>query len=149
MADMGAPRVTAQQALVPGESTANASKTVIYARVQDAGTVTAVTYTPAADVAGHASNNRTLSLVNKGQAGTGSTTIATVTTNTSNSLTGFDEKALTLSATAANLEVAAGDILAWISTHNASGVADPGGIVYFAVDSTPAGHTAAGYLDGM
>ena len=149
MADMGAPRVTTQQNNVAGESTANASKTVIFGKVIDAGTVTAVSYTPVADLTGHASNNRTLNLVNKGQAGTGSTVIATITTTVANSLTGYDEKALTLSATAANLEVAAGDILAWASVHNASGVADPGGTVYLAVDSTPAGHTAAGYLDGM
>lgn len=94
-----------------------------------AGTVTAVEYIPTAAITGHASNNRTLSLINKGTAGSGTTSVAALTTNASTSLSAFDSKAVTLSGTAANKTLAANDVLAFTSVHAASGVADPGGIV--------------------
>ena len=99
-----------------------------------AATVTAADYIPSAAIAGHASNNRALSVINRGAAGTGTTSVATVTTNASNSLAAFDAKALTLSATAANRNVAEGDVLSFTSVPAASGVADPGGIVRIVLD---------------
>jgi hypothetical protein len=40
-----------------------------------------------------------------------------------------DEKAITLSGTAANLVLAQGDTVIWNSTHVGTGITDPGGLV--------------------
>lgn len=94
------------------------------------GTVTSVAYTPEAAITGANTDTRTLTLVNKGQAGAGTTVIATLALTSGVNGVAFDEKALTLSATAADLVVANGDILAFVSTHGgSSGLADPGGRV--------------------
>jgi hypothetical protein len=95
-----------------------------------AGTVSSVTYTAAAAVTGADTDTRTLTLVNKGQDGSGSTTVATLALKNGVNLAAFDEKALTLSGTAGNLAVAAGDVLAFASTYGGTnGLADPGGEV--------------------
>lgn len=94
-----------------------------------AGTVTSVSYTPEAAITGHATETRTLTLVNKGQAGLGTTVIATLAFLAGINGVAFDEKAFTLSAVALATVVAAGDILAFVSTHTGStGLADPGGL---------------------
>lgn len=100
--------------------------------VDTAGRVTGVTYTPDAAVTGAASpDSRTLTLVNKKQDGSGTTNIATLALVGGVNLVAFDEKAITLNATAANLVVAASDILEWVSTAVTSGggLVDPGGLV--------------------
>jgi hypothetical protein len=94
-----------------------------------AGKVTSVTYTPEAASTGDNTNKRVYTLVNKGQSGVGTTVIATLDLITGVNLVAFDEKAATLSATAADLVVAEGDELAWVSTATASGLVDPGGVV--------------------
>lgn len=91
--------------------------------------ITSVTYTPEAASTGDNTNYRTYTLVNKGSAGSGTTVIATLALTTGVNLVAFDEKAATLSATASDLLVTAGDVLAWVSTHTASGLVDPGGTV--------------------
>ena len=48
--------------------------------------------------------------------------------------TAFDEKAITLSATAENLEVVAGDVLALFSEAVGSGLADPGGTIQVTIN---------------
>jgi hypothetical protein len=103
-----------------------------------AGRVVGVTYTPDASVTGAASpNSRTLTLVNKGQDGSGPTNIATLALVGSVNLTAFDEAAITLNGTAANLKVAASDILEWVSTAVTSGggLVDPGGLVEVEIGS--------------
>lgn len=94
-----------------------------------AGTVTAVTYTPDATITGAATNNRTISVVNKGQSGSGSTSVASLNFASGTNAPAGDEKAITLSGTPANLTVAQGDVLEVDSTHVGSGIADPGGLV--------------------
>jgi hypothetical protein len=100
------------------------------------GTVTAVTYSPDATITGAATNNRTVSLVNKGQAGSGTTVVATLNFASGTNATGGDEKAIPLSGTAANLVVASGDVLEWQSTHIGTGITDPGGLVRVNIDRT-------------
>lgn len=114
---------------VPGQGTAGTDDEFIIGEAPFAGTVTGASYTTDATITGHASNNRAFSVINAGSDGTGTTSVATVTSDASNSFTAGDEKALTLSGTAANLVVAAGDILKFKSDANASGVVDPGGVV--------------------
>lgn len=95
-----------------------------------AGVVSGVTYTPKADLTGADTDSRTVSLVNKGTNGNGSTVVATLAFVAGVNASDFDEKTITLSATAADRVVAAGDILAWVSTHvGSTGLADVGGLV--------------------
>lgn len=90
------------------------------------GTVTAVTVTPPSALTGANTNSRTLSLINKGQSGAGTNVVAEKAFVTGVNAPAFDETALTLSGTAAKLIVAAGDVLAFASTHIGEGLADPG-----------------------
>ncbi|MFE6785192.1 hypothetical protein ACFVFF_23335 [Streptomyces sp. NPDC057680] len=125
-----APLVRVIEADVPAVSTAgNDDDTVITQAPFDC-TVTAVEYVPEAAITGAATNHRTFSLVNKGQAGSGSTTVASLAFD-SGSVTASanNERAITLSATAANLVLAAGDTLLWRSIHIGTGITDPGGLV--------------------
>jgi hypothetical protein len=98
--------------------------------VEFAGTVSAVTYVPDTVLTGANTDSRTLVLVNKGQSGAGTTIVATKAFTSGVNAAADDETAITLSGTAANLVVAAGDILAWQSNHvGSTGLADPGGMV--------------------
>lgn len=103
-----------------------------------AGRVTAATYTPEAAITGAASPaSRTFTLVNKGQAGDGTTTVATLAMVEGVDAAAFDETALTLSSTEADRAVAAGDILVWVSTAvGGTGLADPGGSVQVTVGAS-------------
>jgi hypothetical protein len=102
-----------------------------------AGTVTAITYTPEAAVTGANTETRTLTVVNKGQSGSGTTVIGTLAFTSGVNGVAFDEKPFTLSAVAGATTVAAGDILAFVSTHSGStGLADPGGRVEIEVERT-------------
>ena len=76
-------------------------------------TVTGVTLVPETAITGHATNYATLSLENKGAAGTGTTEVASFAfdTPTTDDVVAFDGKALTLSATPANLDLALGDVV--------------------------------------
>lgn len=95
------------------------------------GKVAGVTYTAIAAVTGAASPaSRTLSLINKGQAGAGTTVVASLALVSGVNLVAFDEKDVTLSATAADLVVTAGDILEYRSAAvGGTGLVDPGGTV--------------------
>jgi hypothetical protein len=95
------------------------------------GKVAEVTYTAVAAVTGAASpSSRTLSLINHGQAGAGTTVVASLALVATVNLVAFDEKNLTLSATAADLNVVAGDILEFRSAPvGGTGLVDPGGTV--------------------
>lgn len=123
-----APLVQKLQRSVPAAA-ATADSEVNVADAPFAGTVTAVTYIVDTVLTGADTNSRTVVLVNKGQAGAGTTVVATKAFTSGVNAAADDETTITLSATAANLVVAAGDILAWQSTHvGGSGLADPGGL---------------------
>lgn len=124
-----APFVRVIEVDVPAVSTAGNDDDTVVGQAPFDCTVTAVEYIPEAAITGAATNNRTVSLINKGQAGSGSTTVATLTFDNGVNATAYNERAITLSGTAANLVLAAGDTLQWRSIHVASGIADPGGVV--------------------
>lgn len=95
-----------------------------------AGTVTAASFTPEANITGNTTETRTLTIVNKGADGNGTTVVGTLAFTTGVNATDFNESAFTLSEVADATDVAAGDILAFVSTHGGStGLADPGGLV--------------------
>lgn len=98
-----------------------------------AGSVSAVWFTPEADIVGHATNNRTLTLVNKGADGNGATVVATLAFLAGVNASDFDEIAFTLGVPA-NLVVAEGDIFAVVEAVGASGLANPGGLIQVTVD---------------
>lgn len=127
---MTTPLVRRLQAVVDA-ATILQTKVTEVAEAPFAGVVSSVSYSAVAAVTGAASPaSRTLSLLNKGQAGLGTTVVASLALLGTVDLVEGDEKALTLSATPANLVVAAGDILEWTSTPvGGTGLVDPGGMV--------------------
>jgi hypothetical protein len=125
-----APFVRVIEADVPAVSTAGNDEDTILTQAPFACTVSLVEYVPEAAITGAATNNRTFTLVNKGAAGSGSTTVATLAFDSGAvTATANNERAITLSATPANLVLAAGDTLLWRSVHVGTGITDPGGLV--------------------
>lgn len=106
-------------------------------RAPFAAIVAAIYFVAAATLTGADTDSRTVQVVNKGQNGLGAVVIASLAFVNGVIATAFDEKALTLSVTAADLLVAEGDILAVVSTHVGNGLADPGGIVEVKFGRTP------------
>lgn len=134
MADT-APLVRVIEANVPAVSTANATDDTVVGQAPFDCTVTSVEYIPESAITGAATNHRTFSLVNKGDAGSDSTTVASLAFD-SGSVTASanNEKAITLSGTAANLDLDEGDTLLWRSVHVGTGMTDPGGLVRITVE---------------
>lgn len=124
-----APLTRTIEATVPALGAAVAGDQVI-GEVPFAGTVTAVTFTPEANITGQATDYRTFRVVNRGTDGDGTTVVASLAFSAGTvTAADFDERAITLSATAADLDVAEGDILAWDEVVTGSGLASPGGRV--------------------
>ena len=124
-----APYVQYIERNVPAVSTAGNDDDTVLGQAPFECTVTAVQYIPEAAITGADTNSRTVSLVNKGQAGSGTTTVASLALTNGVNAAANDEKTVTLSGTAANLVLAAGDTLQWRSIHVGSGITDPGGVV--------------------
>lgn len=97
----------------------------------ETGVVTSVSYTANSAVTGaNSPASRSLILFNRGQTGTGTTEVARLDLVAGTNLAADDETALTLSATAANRNVTAGDILEFQSNAvGGTGLVDPGGLV--------------------
>lgn len=128
---MSAPFTDFVERMVPGQATAGTDSAWNVDKAKFDGTLAAATYTPNAAITGDATNNRTFKIVNKGQDGSGTTVMASLTTTAN--LAADDEATLTLSAVEGATDIAAGDILEFNSDANASGVADPGGLVVLAL----------------
>jgi hypothetical protein len=127
MADT-APLTRTLEATVPAQGTAGTVQDLVIGEAPFAGTVSGVSIVPEAAVTAHGTNFRTFRVVNKGQAGAGTTVVASFATDTvtTDDLVAFDEKAIPLSGTPANLVVAEGDVLAADETVAAAGVAHGG-----------------------
>jgi hypothetical protein len=118
---------------IPAQATAGTVQSTDIAEVPFNGTIIGASLTTPVAVAANATNYRIFTLQNRGAAGTGTTVLATLDTST----TGFvahDEREMVLSATPADLEVAAGDILAIVETVAAAGVAHSGFLASVAQD---------------
>lgn len=126
---MTAPFGTSRQVVVAPQSTAGSNLNTPVWVVPSDGTITSVTYTTTTAITGANTNTRSVNLVNKGTDGSGSTVIATLQFNSGVNTVAADEKTITLSATAADLLVTAGQVLQWQSTAVLTGIADPGGLV--------------------
>ena len=114
---------------VPAVGTAGNDATQIIGQAPFDGTVTLVEFVPASAITGANTNTRVVAVVNKGAAGSGSTSVASLQFDSGVNASANNEKTVTLSGTPANLVVAQGDTLLWTSTHVGTGITDPGGIV--------------------
>lgn len=112
---------------VPAAGAAVAQDTIVGESPVD-GAVTSVTVISEAAVTAHATNYRTLRLINKGQSGAGSTVVASLAldTPTTDDLAAGDEETITLSGTANARDVVEGDVLVFDETVAASGLAHSG-----------------------
>lgn len=132
MANEAAPLVQSVSKVVPGTTIA-ATDSFDIGKCPFAGTVTAISYMPDAAATGDNTNARTFTLVNKGQTGVGTTVVGTLALLTGVNLVAFDEKPFTLSVVVGATTVAAGDVLALVSTATGTGVVDPGGTIEVAI----------------
>lgn len=128
------PDVDVMAASVPPISTVGNSGTHALGEVARDGTVTGASLIPDSAITGAATNNRRVRVINKGQDGTGTTIVAELAFASGVNAAVSDETALPVSGTPANLEVAAGDVLAYESTAIGTGIADPGGLVQVQVN---------------
>jgi hypothetical protein len=109
---------------VPGQSTAGTVDDWVLLVAEAKLTLTAVKITPNAAITANGTNYFDLAVINKGAAAAGSTSMATRSWAATNSVA-FVSESMTLSATAANLNAAAGDVLDLQRTITASGLAMP------------------------
>lgn len=123
-----APLTRTMQVSLPATAQA-ATADLTVGEVPFAGTVTGASYVPEADITGADTNSRTLTIVNKGAAGNGTTVVATLAFTNGINSTDFNETAFTLSVVEGATTVAEGDVLAVVSTAVGTGIADPGGLV--------------------
>jgi hypothetical protein len=127
------PLIRTYRATVPAVAAGSDSERNVV-DVEFAGTVSSVVYAPDTVLTGANTDSRTIVLVNKGQSGSGTAIVATKAFTSGVNAAADDETTITLSGTAGNLVVAAGDILAWQSTHvGSTGLADPGGMAVIAI----------------
>lgn len=119
--------VSSHQAIYPALGT-NVDGSYVFFKAPYNLTVSATSYTPVGDITGAATNHRKLEIINKGTDGNGTDVVADLAFDNGVNALDYDEKALTLSGTAANLDVDAGEVLAWVSTTPGTGIADPGGL---------------------
>jgi hypothetical protein len=127
-----APYIAKFNVTTEGAATA-VDDTIILGEAPFAGTVTEVTYTPDAATTGANTNTRRLALINRGQAGAGTTVVAELQLDAGVNTVAGDERAIPLSGTPANLVLAAGDVLAWFSDAVGTGIADAGGLVQVSI----------------
>ncbi len=122
-----APMSVAIETTYPAAATAAGAETIV-GRAPFTGVVSLAAVIPADDVTGVDTDTRLLTLYTRGQDGAGTTAVATLQFDDGVDGTKFDQLAMTLSATAANLNVVAGDVLTLASTKVGDGLADPGGL---------------------
>jgi hypothetical protein len=114
------------QADHPAQATAGTTENFDMGEAQFDGTVTEVSIIPNAALTADNTNNRVFTLQNRGSAGSGTTAMASLTTNVAGgSWVAHDEILMTLDPTAANRNFSASDVLAIVETVNGTGVAHP------------------------
>jgi len=122
------PGTHVRDAYFPGHATAGTEIEQILFRAPFACTVTAVEFTPNTTQAGANTNYFTLTIYNR-TTGAGSTSVASLDFTSGTDLTTLTPKTITVSGTAANLNLAAGDVVTAKKVVTASGLACPAGSV--------------------
>lgn len=123
------PLVRKYKATAQPVTTAGNSLLTIVDAAEEAETVTLVQYIPHATQNGADTNSRTLTLFRRGSDGTGTTVVATLPLTNGVNLVDNVAKTIPLSGTAANLLLAAGEVMEFSSAAVGTGIADPGGRV--------------------
>lgn len=123
------PLVVIETRFDPGQATAGTDTSFAFGVAPWPATVTSVTFTPNAAITGANTNTRAIRVRNKGAAGSGTTVVAELQFDSGVNASAFVEKTIPLSGTAANLQLATGDVLEIFSDSVGTGQADPGGIV--------------------
>lgn len=111
------------------QATAGTDQSTIVGKVPFAGVLTAAELLPAVAMASSDSVSRTFTLYNRGQAGAGTTVLATyqtLATPTDYAFVDNVAKAMTLTATTADRVLAQDDILELVETHASTGTAHGG-----------------------
>ena len=106
-------------------------ETTMFFTIPANGNVTGVVYIPNATITGAATDNRKISLINGGDNGEGTTEVAALAFGNGTDAPAGEEKTVTLGGTAT---VTAGDQMKWKSAKVGTGIADPGGTVFVAVE---------------
>lgn len=119
--------VLRHQAYVPAQATLGTDDNWPVFQAPAKLTITGVTFIPSAAITADGTNYSIYTLTNK-VAGAGSTSVATRSWIATNSVASTPE-AMTLSATAANLVVAADDSLEVVKTHGGTGLVIPDGLL--------------------
>lgn len=101
----------------------------VIGRAPYAGTVLSVTFIPDTVLTGANTNSETLGCVNKGGAGAGTTSVASRAMVLGQNIAATVPGDITLTATAADREVASGDVLVFRRTLVGTGLANPAGVV--------------------
>ena len=110
----------------PAQGTAGTTENFIAGRAPFDGTVASVSIIPDAALVADATNNRTFTLFNRKQDGNGTAVVATLVTNVAGgNWAARDEKPMTLTAVAADLQFSQGDIFEMVETVGGTGVAHP------------------------
>jgi len=123
----------------PPITTVGNSGRIAIGRSPVAGTVRRVSFFATATITGAATNNRTLSCMNGGAAGSATTSVASLNFASGTNATAQLDTVITLSGTAANLVIAKGDALQWDSLAVGTGIADPGGTAEIDIETALAG----------
>lgn len=98
------------------------------------GVLVSAKYTPNAAITGANTNTRKLEVINKGQAGSGTTVMATLQFNSGVNASAFVPKTITNSAVAGAIDALEGDVIAFVSTFVGTGLADPGGMLELVIE---------------
>lgn len=126
MSGEAAPFTKTLDSVTVAATAAGADASGSYVVAPFAGVVTAASIIAATALTGANTESRTVQLHNRGQAGAGTTLVASKAFVSGTNAAADDETALTLSATAADLVVAEGDVLEFTSLHvGATGLAGP------------------------
>jgi len=118
----------AREGYFPGHLTIGTAKEVALFRAPFPCTVTAVEFIPSAALSGANTNSMTVNIYNR-VAGAGSTVVAALAFVSGVDLVAQTPKAITLSATAANLILAEGDVVTCAKAVVGDGLACPDGTV--------------------
>lgn len=92
-------------------------------------TITAAYFIPQANITGQDTNTMTVKVINAGTDGSGTTLIASKAYTSGNNATALKPEALTLSTTAANLDIDAGEVIAYFNDQAGTGLNCPEGVI--------------------
>lgn len=106
-------------------TTATGTTAAVLARAPFRSTVVGVYVIPTANVTGHTTDNATITVLNKGDDGDGTTVVASLALADGVAMTDFNEAAVTLSTTAASLDLDEGDVLSFGVAKGGAGLVIP------------------------